>query len=67
MSAQIITALRKRADVLEAHATTGIPPQLATISEAMTVTPGLLTFLAAEFRAVADEAEGRMPNVEVRP
>jgi hypothetical protein len=68
VSAQIITALRKRADVLEAHAATGIPPQLATISEAMTVTPGLMSFLAAEFRKLADEAEGRadagIPNVE---
>ena len=59
MSAQIITALRTRADVLSAHAATGIPPQLATVSEAMTVTPGLLSFLAAEFRALADEAEGK--------
>ena len=58
MSAQVITELRKRADVLAAHAATGIPPQLATISEAMTVTPGLLSFLAGEFRALADEAEG---------
>jgi hypothetical protein len=61
MSAQIIAALRRRADVLEAHATTGVPPHLATISEAMTVTPGLMSFLAAEFRKLADEAEGRTP------
>jgi hypothetical protein len=58
MSAQIIGALRGRADVLESHAATGIPPKLGTVSEAMTVTPGLLRFLAAQFRAVADEAEG---------
>jgi hypothetical protein len=57
MSAQVIAALRRRANVLETHAVTGIPPQLATISEAMTVTPGLLRFLAAQFRALADEAE----------
>jgi hypothetical protein len=66
MSAQIIAALRRRADVLSAHAATGIPPQLATISEAMTVTPGLMSFLAGEFRALADEAEGREPNTEAR-
>jgi predicted Ser/Thr protein kinase len=57
VSAQIISALRKRADVLEAHASTGVPPKLATVSEAMTVTPGLLSFLAGEFRKLADEAE----------
>lgn len=61
MSAQVIAALRKRAATLEAHAASGIPPQLATVSEATTVTPGLLSFLAREFRAVADEAEGRAP------
>lgn len=65
MSAQVIAALRRRADVLEAHAATGIPPRLSTISEAMTVTPGLLSFLATEFRALADEAEGF--DTEVRP
>lgn len=58
MSAQVIAALRRRADVLEAHASTGIPPKLATISEAMTVTPGLMSWLASEFRALADDAEG---------
>jgi len=35
MSAQLIAALRRRADVLETHAATGIPPRLTTISEAM--------------------------------
>jgi len=65
MSAQLIAALRRRADVLETHAATGIPPRLTTISEAMTVTPGLLRFLAAQFRELADDAEGY--DVEVRP
>lgn len=64
MSAQLIAALRRRADVLAARAATGIPPRLSTVSEAVTVTPGLLSFLAAEFRALAGEAEGLKPHDE---
>lgn len=59
MSAQVIDALRRRADTLEADADsqTGMRRHVAFIPEAMVVTPGLLRWLAAEFRALADEAE----------
>jgi hypothetical protein len=60
MSARVIAALRRRADVLETDADTraGLSRHITTISAAMTVSPGLLQFLAAEFRELADEAEG---------
>jgi hypothetical protein len=68
VSAQIIDALRKRADVLDADA--GVLRQdrevawkyIRTVGEQDTVTPSLLRFLAAQFRAVADVAEGREPG-----
>jgi hypothetical protein len=70
MSAQIIAALRRRADALESYSegpflvrggdgeTVGLDPKLALI---------LRTVLVAEFRALADEAEGLEPSVEARP
>lgn len=53
MSAQVIAALRKRADVLEA----GEMPR-----EVHGPVSGLQKWLAAEFRALADEAEGLNPG-----
>jgi hypothetical protein len=64
VSAQVIAALRKRADMLEGEAAN---PALAyTIDEHGTAKdPWALRWLAAEFRALADEAEGY--DAEVRP
>jgi hypothetical protein len=58
MSAQIIAALRKRAGKLEGEAAN---PALAyTIDEhGVAKDPASLRWLAAEFRALADEAESR--------
>lgn len=64
MSAQIIDALRSRAEVLETDAALyGHDPAVAvryadSVAMAMTVTPSLLRFVATEFRKLADEAEG---------
>lgn len=66
MSAQIIGALRRRAEVLETDAALyGRDPAIAvryadSVAMAMTVTPSLLLFVAAEFRKLADEAEGAL-------
>jgi hypothetical protein len=58
MSAQIITALRKRADALDAEAADPATPH--TIDEHGTAKdPASLRWLAAEFRALADAAEAR--------
>ncbi len=55
MSAQIITALRKRADALEDEAgKTDFPDESSAHATAV-----LLRTLAREFRALADEAEGK--------
>lgn len=64
MSAQVIAALRSRAEVLETDASLyGHDPAIAlryadSVAMALTVTPSLLRFVAAEFRRLADEAEG---------
>ena len=58
MSAQIITALRKRADMLDKAALSDDGPP-------GTVPAATLAMLAHEFRMLADEAEGYDP--EVRP
>lgn len=62
MSAQLITALRRRADTLEAEAADigcngEKPAQFPTASRSYT----LVKALAAEFRALADEAERTAP------
>jgi len=58
MSAQVITALRKRADALDAEAANPATPH--TINEhGYAKDPASLRWLAAEFRALADEAEGK--------
>lgn len=71
MSAQIIGALRKRADALEADAGAfrrddhEVARKYVTDPSgipSITVTPALLLFLADQLRAVADEAEGREPS-----
>lgn len=55
MSAQIIAALRKRADILDnAARSDGGPPG--------TVPAATLTMLAHEFRMLAHEAEGYQPG-----
>lgn len=55
MSAQIIAALRKRADMLDkASRSNDGPPG--------TVPATTLTMLAHEFRMLADEAEGYRPH-----
>lgn len=68
MSAQVIAALRRRADKLESdakvfrtdhEAALGYAP---TVGDAAVVNPALLRFLAAQLRALADEAEGREPS-----
>jgi hypothetical protein len=61
VSAQVIAALRRRANKLEGEAAN---PALAyTIDEHGTAKdPWALRWLAAEFRALADEAEGRAPH-----
>jgi hypothetical protein len=58
VSAQIITALRKRADALEAEAG---QMQEAEASDQAGADGSqiLLKFLAEEFRALADQAEAR--------
>ena len=62
MSAQIITALRKRADALDAEAEitdkTGKPMLMLGPDYLYSRDTGTLRFMAAEFRALADEAEG---------
>ena len=60
MSAQVIAALRSRAGKLDAEAAN---PALAwTIDEhGVAKDPASLRWLASEFRALADEAEGRAP------
>jgi hypothetical protein len=64
MSAQVIAALRRRADTLEADAKVFRADRevafryAPTVGDAAAVNPGLLRFVAAEFRKLADEAEG---------
>lgn len=64
MSAQIITALRKRVDVLEEDADLLRSDRevawkyIRTVGAEAQITPTLLRFVAAEFRKLADEAEG---------
>ena len=55
MSAQIITALRKRANALECEAGEIDVPDDAPVH----ATAVLLRVLAQEFRALADKAEGK--------
>lgn len=64
----MIAALRKRADVLESDAKAfrtdhevalGYAP---TVADATVVNPALLRFVASQFRALADEAEGLEPR-----
>jgi hypothetical protein len=63
VSAQIIAALRKRADVLTAEA-----DEIDAPDGSARMPAAFLRFLAAEFRAVADEAEGREPpDGEIEP
>jgi hypothetical protein len=61
MSAQIIAALCRRAEVLETDAALyGHDPAVAVRyadSVAMTVTPSLIRFAAAEFRKLAETIE----------
>jgi hypothetical protein len=58
VSAQVITALRKRAVALEGEAASPATPH--TIDEhGVAKDPASLRWLAAEFRALADEAEGK--------
>lgn len=58
MSAQIIAALRRRADALEREAADPALPY--TIDEhGVAKDPASLRWLAAEFRALAGEAEGK--------
>lgn len=62
MSEQVIAALRKRAAVLKAEAHTlqlgdPVPPG----PQGRPRLPEHLLFLADEFRALADETEGRTP------
>lgn len=59
MSAQIIAALRRRADALEQKAKGALQAGDARLSGA------LYGQLAAEFRSLADEAEGREPQTGV--
>lgn len=54
MSAQIITALRRRADALSAEAEEIDVPDGSTRAAVE-----VLRFLAEQFRALADEAESR--------
>lgn len=54
MSAQVIAALRKRADMLDNAARSGDGPP-------GTVPAATLVMLAHEFRRLADEAEGLAP------
>jgi hypothetical protein len=74
MSAQVIGALRRQAETLEADAEAfhrndhEVARKYVTDPSGMpstTVTPVLLLFLAGQLRAVADEAEGY--DTEVRP
>lgn len=68
MSAQVISALRRRADVLTEdaglfHRDREVAWKYAqTVPAAMQITPALLLFVAAQFRALADEAEGLEPG-----
>lgn len=68
MSAQVIVALRKRADALEADAKIFRADRevafryAPTVGDAAVVNPALLRFVAAQLRAVANEAEGRDPS-----
>lgn len=61
MSAQIITALRRRADALEAEGMHVFAHGEAPVSSSgrHPRSAGSLFFLAAEFRKLADDAEGR--------
>ncbi len=61
VSAQIITALRNRADALDAEAEAadkaGQPMLMRGPDYLYSRDPATLRFMAAEFRALADEAE----------
>ena len=67
MSAQVIAALRRRAEVLETDAALfGHDPAIATkyadsVAMALALSPSLLRIIAAEFRKLADEAERGTP------
>jgi hypothetical protein len=67
MSAQIIGALRKRAAALkeEAHALL-LGRQVPPGPQGRARLPEHLLFLADEFRALADEAEGREPQADLQ-
>lgn len=58
MSAQIINALRGRAEVLDAKAA----EKARAANAAAPVLELIYREFAAEFRALADEAEGREPS-----
>jgi hypothetical protein len=58
MSAQVIAALRRRAGVLEAEAADPATPHRVDEHGAAR-DPWALRWLAAEFRALADEIKGR--------
>jgi hypothetical protein len=60
VSAQIITALRRRADALEGEAANPATPH-AIDEHGVAKDPASLRWLAAEFRALADDAEGTRP------
>jgi hypothetical protein len=63
VSAQIITALRKRADALDAEAEitdkSGQPMLMRGPDYLYSRDPATLRFMATEFRLLANEAEGK--------
>jgi hypothetical protein len=59
VSAQIITALRRRADALDAEARRLTEMRAAQPGLRTTEDPAALFRFAREFRALADEAESR--------
>lgn len=66
MSAQVIAALRRRADVLE-NGAREIEGRVAAqsaqgLAVGTTRDPGMLRFLAEQFRKLAADAEGREPQ-----
>lgn len=60
MSAQIITALRQRADELDRESEE-LPSLVVSRGLAYTKDAASLHWLASEFRTLADKAEGRAP------
>lgn len=61
MSAQVINALRKRADTLEAEYRAAMENLMRNRVPGQSV-DNTKHWLAAEFRALADVAEGREPS-----